>query len=184
MAITTTAKVKSWLNITDTNKDSLIAELIVDIQGVLESMTGRQFDAEDVVEYYDGEGSDVLYLKRYPVNSIASLYDDIGRDFDANSLIDSDDYYFDTETGRLALLGGLKFTRGRGNVKVTYNGGYGTIPADLDYCAKRIIAEILKLGRAMNQTPVTPSQNFVRNVMEKDNQVARIVEIHRRVAIG
>lgn len=139
------AKLALGLDDTQSDKDEFVSRLINDISGLVEAYCDRQLKARDYTnEDYDGLGTEELYLNHYPVNSVTSIYDDANRDFTSSSLVDSDDYVFYDE-GRVVLIAvtttltSTGFTMGYKNIRVSYNAGYATIPADL----RMIVSEIL-----------------------------------------
>jgi len=115
----------------DTDRDTFLIGILNSAYHMAKNYIGHDLIVADYTEYYNGEGEDTILLKAYPVNSIASIYDDPDREFGAETLIDSDNYFVDAATGLVTLFQGLvAFSTGRGNIKVTYNAGYSTIPYD------------------------------------------------------
>ena len=56
MALTTTAKVKTYLGISSSGDDTLIGELLASAQGIIEQYTGRVFDvAADATKKFDAK---------------------------------------------------------------------------------------------------------------------------------
>lgn len=74
------AKLKIHLGIadTDSSQDDALNQLADQIWGVVCRYTGRQLDAPaaPVTEYYDGSGTQYVYLRQRPVTSVTSLYMD------------------------------------------------------------------------------------------------------------
>jgi len=129
----TLADLKEHLDIpsTDTSKDSFLTNILNAAFAMACNYIGRDLNALDYTEYYNGDGSQFLLLKKFPVNSIASIYDDIDRTFATESLIDSQDYFLDANTGMVTLFQeAAAFSVGFGNIKITYNAGYTSIPYD------------------------------------------------------
>jgi hypothetical protein len=115
----------------DTTKDDFLTNILNGAYHIAKNYIGHDLIADDYTEYHDGDGEDTILLKVYPVNTIASIYDDTSREFGSDSLIDVDDYFFDAQTGLVTLFqGSASFKAGKGNIKVTYNAGYTTIPYD------------------------------------------------------
>lgn len=139
-ALITVQELKDFIKATGTGQDSVLESLVNGVCKAAEEFCNRQFLARDYTEECDGKGNSEILLKQYPVNSIASLYDDPDRDWDAATLIDTDDYMFDSETGRVRLEGSLIFSVAKQNVKAIYNAGYAATPYDvklaiLGWCA-------------------------------------------------
>lgn len=129
----TLADLKEHLDIdsTDTGKDNFLINVLNAAWKMAVNYIGHDLTTANYVEYYSGDGSENVLLKHYPVNSITSIYIDSLREWAAQTLIDSTDYFFDANTGLVTLFQGqASFQAGLGNVKVSYNAGYSTIPYD------------------------------------------------------
>ena len=127
----TLADFKEHLNETGTDKDDFLTNILNSAYGIAKSYIGHDLKAADYTEYHNGEGTNDLLLDVWPINTIASIYDDVDRDFGADTLVDSTDYFFDAKTGLVTLFQGqAAFSAGLGNIKVTYNAGYSTVPYD------------------------------------------------------
>lgn len=129
-SLTSLDSLKDFLKIdpgdSDAQRDRLLQLAIVAATREIEGRLGRKFKLRKVTEYLDGTGVNALFLSRYPVRSVAEVYDDLSRVFGSDTLIDPSNYVVDSEQGMIRLfkdVGG--FSRGRRNVKVVYEGGYG-----------------------------------------------------------
>lgn len=140
----TTAEVKAYLGITDANSDALIASLIAQVEAIVETdKCQRTLGSSTFVEYVDGDGSDSILLKNYPVISIDHIYDDPERDYAVDSELDVEDMAIYEDYGKVVYVNGL-FQLGNKNVKVEYHAGYVTIPHDLKLAlVKTVAAEML-----------------------------------------
>ena len=133
MDLTTLAKVKALLELTETDWDGLINELIVAVSERCASYCNRDFENKSRVEYHDGGGR-YLYLMGLPVvGSITSIYGSDTWEWASGDLIDAD-YYFLQPSGMVGYRFGA-WPYGLKALKVTYIGGYfafstgGTLPA-------------------------------------------------------
>src|SRR5574342_717092 len=106
-AWTSLANVREHLHIpaSDTNDNTFIEHLINRSYKMLEQYIGRVMKAADYTEYHDGDGTNELILKQWPINSIASIHDDIERDFGSDTLVDAGDYVFEADYGMVRLFG-------------------------------------------------------------------------------
>ena len=138
MALTTHERVKEYLGIKsdDTTKDFLLAELVERISAIMAKRCHRTFEFEaNLTEFYDGDGlSRELVVRRYPIVSVTSLYDDPDRTYTSATLIAGTDYTVDNEWG-IIRLDGFRFLKGLQNIKVVYDGGYKVVPQDLERAA-------------------------------------------------
>ena len=151
-ALITIDEARSFLLEDDTadigTKLDLIKRLINGISVAAETYCARKILARDFAnEDYDGNGSDTLQLKNYPINSIDSIYLDTDRNFGATTLIASTDLIIYAEEGKVRRKGitimideetgkiirTSCFSAGRKNVRVNYNAGYVTVPEDIKF---------------------------------------------------
>lgn len=123
--LVTLAELKAELGITDTTDDAVLTEWIEGLQARFDTTLERTLArAASATEYFDG-GEKWLLLRRFPVESIASIYVDADAVWGADTLLDSDDYRLDAVRGRVAYGAGENlWPRGFYHIKVTYAGGY------------------------------------------------------------
>ena len=133
-ALTTLENVKAALHITVTDDDTLLESLINRISAAVESYCRRKFKARDYTEKYDGDGTTVLYLKQYPVNSVTTLKI-------SGSVVDSANYVIYDEVGKIVLRY-TYFPEGLQNIEVTYNAGYQDGSNELKTLEQIVINEI------------------------------------------
>lgn len=125
--ITTVARVKALANSKQgssisSNADAQIEVLIDACSAVFERYLNRWIATEERTETFTLEGHQTLVrLKAWPVDSIASVYNDSAREYPANSEIDASAYYLETETGNLQFE--YELAPGLGALRVTYTGG-------------------------------------------------------------
>ena len=146
-AWTTLNRVKRHVHIglSDSSKDTFLEEIINSTYKVLEKHIGRQVLQATYTEYYDGDSSGRLILKKWPVISVTSIHVDPEREFGSDDLMDADDYYLDTELGIVEVFqatgsGPTSFPKGIKNVKAVYVAGFTSIPADLAQVATEYAA--------------------------------------------
>jgi len=133
-ALVSLEEAKQFINkdLNDQTEDNKILQYINSASSLCNSLTHRKLKARDLTEYYSGDGSNTLMLNNYPINSIASIYDDLDRTYGADTLIDNSDYVImPTNLAFKVIYDGSVFMKGIRNIKITYNAGYSTIPWDL-----------------------------------------------------
>lgn len=171
MALITNTEFKTYAGITVSTYDTLITDLIAQVQAEAERWCGRTFDTATFTEKHDGFGHDAILVRAPPITSISSV-SIIGDDGVATAL-DSDDYSFDpgaSDAGRVWLIGSALYRLGlrtdgqepvpswgqsggfgtkRAGVQIIYVGGYGTgavaIPSDLKRAMYLTVAEAFAL---------------------------------------
>jgi len=134
MALATLAALKEYLELTGSGHDARLTALLARSDTFVKSFTKRALEvpANDVTEYYDGNFTDTIFLREFPIVSVTSVHDDTARVFGADTLIAAADYVIVNDPGYIRYLYGLRFAKGAQNVKVIYKGGYSTIPKDLE----------------------------------------------------
>lgn len=152
MAIITKEDVKNFLGIAaaETSDDGIISSTIDRALAETELYCGRIFAEAVYTEYHDGDGSDSVLVDNFPIVSIASLHDDPDREYNADDLIDTDDYVFYANKGKIKLDGSV-FSSGIKNIKIVYTAGYGgsiAYPNDLKQAMIDLTASIYLAGKA------------------------------------
>jgi hypothetical protein len=66
-ALTTLASVKTYMQIADASRDSLISQLIPQVSQRIEKWCGRSFGSYEYTDYYSGDGTPLLVLRQRPV---------------------------------------------------------------------------------------------------------------------
>ena len=130
--------VKLWLNITNTNSDDILTEMVTQFSDYVRTYCQRDFDQRTYTESRDGNRASVMMLRNYPVTSVTSLSIN-GVSVPAATSVYTCGYMFDSS--RLVLQGGSIFCTGLLNVQIVYQAGYATIPTDL----YRAILELISL---------------------------------------
>lgn len=154
-AWTSLANVKEHLDIdgSDTTYDAFLTSLVNRSYKVLEAYIGHAIKSATYTEDYDGDSTNSLLLKNYPIISITSIYDDVDRNFTASTLIPAADYVLDKEEGMVRLFQNTSaFKSGILNVRITYVAGYATIPADVEMAG---IAHVAWMYRRANTEGTT-----------------------------
>jgi hypothetical protein len=142
MALATAANVRDYIRaLTGTGEDTLLSTLIARFDDVASAYCGfpvngnqSTFENNTYTHYFDGDGTDRLYLRVAPVNTITTLHVDVNRAYGSSTLVASSDYTIDTPMGLLILETDSaqgSFSTGYRSVKVVYTAGYTSIPDGL-----------------------------------------------------
>jgi hypothetical protein len=131
----TVAELKSWLPNQGNNDDVTLQSLItnaslqvlqyIDRPHILSSVLGS------LTENYDGNGSDRLLPRNFPITAVSSVSID-GVNIQAATTPTTAGYLWD---GRRILLRGFRFCRGVQNIQLSYSAGYPSVPLDLKQAA-------------------------------------------------
>lgn len=141
------ADCKSYLEVDDTGDDAIIGYLMNIVSKMFDSHTGRTLISTDLTEYYEGSGTESLFLRSYPVNSSTDtieVYVDANRLFGSDTQVDGSNLWLNTEFGRVVYVG-RPFYKGE-PVKVVYNAGYAqdSVPYDLRLAALEALGVLYK----------------------------------------
>jgi uncharacterized phiE125 gp8 family phage protein len=128
------AEMRAFLNITDstmTDKDTLIESLLDAYNDMIEDYLGVPcINSTYTAEKYDGDGTDTLFLKRYPIVSVTSLTLDA-------AVMAAADYLIYADKGFIRYDNGI-FTKDYQNISITYVAGHGA--------ARTNVSNVLKLA--------------------------------------
>ncbi len=132
-ALTTLPSLKTWCSVTCTDFDDVLTDIINSVSIQFNNLTGKDLLARDITEQYTGDGSQIMLLPEYPINSITTIHIDTDKEFGATTEVTDFDY--DTNTGAVVLDDEYFTTVFKAN-KIVYNAGYATIPGDLKTAAQ------------------------------------------------
>ena len=131
------ADLEAWLKLSAGNTDeALLTRLLTAESTFIETWCSRIFSPTDYVETRDGNGQSRMSPQCWPMLSIASVVVD-GTAIPAAVGATGSGYFI---VGKSIQLRGYSFTRGAGNVVLSYNAGFATIPADVQQAAIELAA--------------------------------------------
>ena len=122
------AYMKANYNYLDVN-ETKVGVIISAVSQQVIKMTDNNFESVEYVEYQDGDRKSYLILKAVPIISIENLWISSAREYDSDSLIDSDDYRFEP-FGLIKLYENF-LPVGYDTVKIEYTAGYAAVPDDV-----------------------------------------------------
>jgi hypothetical protein len=123
--------IKEWAGITASKQtdDDLLESLINNVSGAfIRYCKIDSFKAANYTEYIDGNGSRFLFVKNVPLNSITNIWISDDWDWDNVDPEDSTEYRI-VEKQYIASLN--EWSIGIQNIKITYNAGFSSVPAEL-----------------------------------------------------
>lgn len=138
--LTSLDPVKAWLGLTDADQaedDALLSWLITAASGFIRSWCSRDFTSQGYIETHDGTDGTRLPFLHTPVSAVASLLID-NRPIPAGDPVLTPGYYF---TPTMLMLNGFAFSRGYGNVVITYTAGLTAIPPDLEQACIELVGQ-------------------------------------------
>jgi len=137
--LTTLADIREYLGITsgDTAPNDALLSIATVVTYWMERYTGRKLKSRSHTEITNGNGSDRLFVKNYPITSSVSeiaVYIDSDGVFGADTKIAAASMRIDGDGGIVYLIDDV-FSEGIQNIKNVYTGGYGAggalVPHDL-----------------------------------------------------
>ncbi len=170
--LTTVPKVRQFFGIQNTEDDARLGALITACSKAIAQYLSRSLLAQEyVAERYDGNDSDILMLRAYPLISISLLtINGVTQTASSDGLLQSGYYPGDNY---VFLVGGNRFPRGRRNVVITYEAGYTTIPEDVAEACIELVGDRFKLpSRLGERSKALPQGGSVSYDME--NMSARV----------
>ena len=134
--------------LTDTTNDNELERLINAASLFANRYTGVELLSRAHTEYYDGDGTNTLFLNHFPVSTAVGsieLYIDIDRVYAAGSKVDTGKIVLYSDIGKV-IVEDTVFSKGPQSVKITYTAGYAlaSVPGDLAYAIKLICAAMWK----------------------------------------
>ena len=174
-ALTTVARLKTFLGITRDNQDSLFTMLINQVTGFIERYTKRSLLRQTYTnELYDGSGTSELLLLQFPVSSFSTLQENAASDNTSDwQTINGTDYFVDLPKGIIKLVRNTnafdaepwgKFLARPQKYRATYTAGYlidfdnentpasHTLPQEIEYACLKLCAALWNTRRAEGLT--------------------------------
>ncbi len=179
--LTTLANVKSFLGIktADTAHDDLLSNLIARVTSRAGETFGRTLIQATLTEIKDGEGRPSVWLSSPPIASVASVHESADQVWDADSLVDADDYIprlNDASDAELRRKAGVPWLEDFQSLRVIYDGGFSTIPAWLEDAAIKNTAwwfnNRLRLG--LSSTSLRETAVATRALLELTDDLRRL----------
>ena len=116
--IVTLAEMRAELKIGDDADDALLTNWMAGLQDRIDQHCERKLLRAEDTEYFNG-GETYLYLRRFPVESIASVHVDHDQVWDAGALLTTDSYRLRADRGRVGygVAGNEFWPRGAGSCR-------------------------------------------------------------------
>lgn len=116
--------VKEALGITTETKNDELERILKSVSMDFQNTSGRGVDLIARTEYFDVEDyTRQIFLKGFPVEASPALVlrQDLDRNFGDTTIVDTEYYYTDNDTGIIDLF--QNYPAGRKTIKITYTGG-------------------------------------------------------------
>lgn len=191
--IVTLAQVKTHLDMgANTDYDTILQGFIDAITDKFENYTNRFIKQRTgIVQYDNGNGKGTLMLDQWPAEKPTEVWVDSTSQFtDATKQLAVTDYELElsangTGIGIILINNDThcRFPAGRRNIKIVYNGGYVTVPYDIQNAALWTASFMYETrsDRAINVESKGKNQETTRYLMNLPPLVLDVLETYKRV---
>ena len=161
----TLAEYKAYAGISSTNQDTIISAIIPKVSALVKTLCRRTF-----IDYYNDPKLEIfsggtnlfnLYLVEYPVASVSSVEYSSDNGATYTTLVEFTDYVVDWETNSIYSLAATGFPKAINGYKVTYTGGFETLPIDLKLAVLDLVTYYIKNDQSVH-SPKAPGTNSVQ----------------------
>jgi hypothetical protein len=190
VALTNRNSVKKQANISpqDTSLDLQIDAFIAGVSGRIKRQFNRNIETQTLTEYYSGDNSPILFLKQFPIISVASvIIDDTfwfgqGPGSTPQVLVQGTDYtimagyYGIGSSGALRRINGMWYAWDsrrwglvskqpplpNGNIQVVYTAGLSPVPPEIEMAVNLAVMKMIQ----MSQTGTAIASNNYQDAAE------------------
>ena len=202
--ILTLAEVKDYLNKSNTTLDGFITDWIAIVSGQIQEYFDNPYEPSYKVvqetissEIHDGDGTEFLYPKYYPIDSLSGATDaaklanlqqrNTPDDAWADVETDIDHVFIDPRKNYIELYD-TTFTFGRQNVTITYVAGPDTVALGIKRVACEMLAMIWKESNAsgifqLGEASGSANQggtSFNKNILDLDKRWKTELDKHKK----
>lgn len=176
----TLADYKAYQGLTSPNQDAAIKAIIPIASQMVKTYCRRTFNdfVNDAKIEVNSGGSDKLYLSEFPVLAISSV--EYSTDYGATfiALAEFTEYVANLEEGYLLPINydGI-FPTALNGYKITYTGGYETVPADLKVAAMDLLTYYLKNDMAVKAQRAAGANTVQIEYITKNTLPSHIVRV-------
>ncbi len=181
--MTTKEAVKNHIGLSGTQDDSLIEKIISGVSDMVRTMTNREFDYKERIEYLSGESNEFAFLKEYPVEEIVEIKID-------DTEVDSDHYKVGKTNGMLYRKNGV-WPKGFENIEVKAKSGYKMpadsenrdFPNDLEQAVIKQVAKIFEKRHSEGISSASPGGISVTFKDDMDADVKNTIKLYRNINV-
>lgn len=168
--LTTLANVKTRLGLTETTTDPLLSSLITEVSTLAQTFIGHSLTFGNYSETFDGAGQRAFTLSTTPVTSVTSVTIGAQVITQVTDLVSSGFI----ATPQSVLFRGVWVQPGIQNVRINYQAGYTTIPADLEMSVIDLICLIFAEHNRMGQKSINMGSQSISYLTMNDGIPPRI----------
>lgn len=163
--------------------DNLLQRLISAASQWIRKETAREFMAANVTETRSGTGGRIMFVRQPPIISVSSVYVN-GNSIPAKSsnvadYLNSNGYSFSDD---YISLFSYVFDRGLDNVVISYQGGFNSVPYDLEQaCIEATSWAYRELDRLGHKSKSLAGETVVFETAALSERAQRALERYRKV---
>lgn len=172
---------KVYTGIKNPENDDRTDSILASVSSLIKTYCGRSFvdyTSDAYEEYFDG-GLDYLYLREFPILEISTVevsYD-CGETYAELAPSGSSGYVHDRRNDRLFIAGAGQYT-GINAIKVTYTGGYESIPPDLKLAVYDMTLMYMKAESTPKKTQGFTSVEYITSA-DFPSHIKRVLDLYR-----
>lgn len=176
--------VKAYAGINSNTQDASISYLIPKVSLYIKNYCGRtlvEYYTTPKVEVFNG-GNPEIFLKEAPIRVVSAVEysQDYGKSY--SPLVEFEDYVVDRELEAIAMIKFSVLPKSLNAFKVTYTGGYATVPEDLKLAVVDLIQYYMRSDMAVKSTRTPGSSSTqVEYVMNATlpSHIRRVLDAYR-----
>lgn len=181
--LTTVANAKTWLNISVTTDDVLLARLVSAASQFVQTWLNRTIAATSYTEYRNGNGQDRMMLKNFPIISVTAVNINGVPISQAPALAPNVPVQAGWQNDDLKVyLVGFQFWQGTQNIQFQYTAGYAVTPLDIEQATIELIG--LKYARRQHIDQVSKNLNgevVAFSTKDMTDEIKTLLQQYRRV---
>lgn len=177
----TSTEYKTLASIASTEIDAKLTILIPMVSAFVKTYCGREFANNTVtatVEYH--RGGNMIMVREPPIISVDSVEQKLTSTASYTALTSGVDYEFDVSSNSIVSLCSTGFLDIPNAIKVTYKGGYASIPGDLKLGVYSLISYYLKNEQSPRKA-LNGRDIYTDNPQSQDlpPHIKRVLELYR-----
>lgn len=176
--LTTASDVRAFVGVKSDQDDELIGALVSAASEAVKSWLSRDILSQPYTRIFHGHGGYDLVMPEYPVTAVSSVAID-GISVPAAAAYGQPGYRFDENQ---VWLTGYRFTKGFGNVSVTWQAGYPSVPRDIAEAVRELVSLVYKERERIGMSSKSvQGETTAYIVKEMPDRVRMILQPYRKV---
>lgn len=168
--LTTVAKVKEYLRLSNNNDDAMLARLILAASAMIETYLNRKIEIDTYTEVFSGNNTTYHICTNYPVVGVSSV--------GVNSVNQAIDF---NDDGVFASM----FPKGNRNCTISYQAGYAIVPDDIEQACIELVATKYKNIEHIDKSSISMAGETTTFITaDIPAQIKIVLQQYKRVFMG